>query len=230
MTQQLPMPAAAASSVSLDDYAASPSTAGRGSSDPGDNHPPRRQLPDDEPGPSSSKRVKTGDVKPLCCCRCLRRLCTDGNEAGDEISCRYLVVDGERSKHCEHCWEAKRAGRHGCVPMPTALVPRANRLWEANLACALGKVGAPSVENIQESADALSNDMRLAGVDAARRTAGRRARAPGARSGRGAGDIEPLLASILDAIRAAVDSYREVNRLAGRHWPEEDSDPESEQD
>ncbi|EXJ57539.1 hypothetical protein A1O7_07887 [Cladophialophora yegresii CBS 114405] len=52
------------------------------------------------------------------------------------------------------------------------LVLRANRLWEANAACAIGEVGAPTIADIKEEADDIDAELALAETRAARRTPG----------------------------------------------------------
>ncbi|OAP54038.1 hypothetical protein AYL99_11798 [Fonsecaea erecta] len=213
--------------------ATAPAASGVGGEDPKDNQQPHHQLPDDVRGPSLSMRVKTPEPNALCCCGCLRRLRTAGKAAGSSITCEFTTEGGQRSENCSYCSGANHdggdhGGDQGCVPMPTELVARANRLWEANLACAAGEVGTPSVADIQLEADALEDEMRLAGVDIARESASGLAcgscacSASGARAG--ADDETTVLAHILDAMRAGVDSYREVHGLEPLRWPGEDED------
>ncbi|OAP53698.1 hypothetical protein AYL99_12131 [Fonsecaea erecta] len=198
-----------------------------GGKEPRDNRQPSRRFPQDAPGPSPSRRAKTVAKKAEACCRCLRRLCNTG--AGKALECKFVTPKGLRSKNCAYCSGAKRGGDLGCVPVPPSLVSRANRLWNANLARVRGEVNAPTVSAIQAAALALSNDMRLAGADVARKTSGGITRTR-ARSGRFSVASDQILVSILDAIRAGVDSFREVNKLGPRRWPDEDSGSEQEEE
>ncbi|KAH0835072.1 hypothetical protein FOPE_04104 [Fonsecaea pedrosoi] len=110
----------------------------------------------------------------------------------------------------------RRGGRSSCVPA-------------ANLAYARGEDGAPAVTAIQREADVIDAELRLVETDVARKSAGsltirgriRSARGSGTgTAGAGGGQLKPLLAYLIDAVRAAVDSYREV--------PDEDSGSDAE--
>ncbi|KAH0831826.1 hypothetical protein FOPE_02843 [Fonsecaea pedrosoi] len=222
--------AVAAPTAPITDRPATPVAAGGGAEDPRDNRPPRRPLPDDAPpAPSPSKRAKTAKAKGSCCCRCLRRLRAAGDAAGREIECVFMTETGRRSTNCSYYSKGKRGSRSGCVPIPPSLVSRANSLWAANLACARGEDGAPAVAAIQREADAIDAELRLVETDVARKSAGsltvkgrmRSARGSGTgAAGAGGGQLKPLLAHLIDAVRAAVDSYREV--------PDEDSGSDAE--
>ncbi|OAG36022.1 hypothetical protein AYO21_09815 [Fonsecaea monophora] len=187
------------------DRPATPVAAGGRAEDPGDNRPLRRPLPNDAPpAPSPSKRAKTAKAKGSCCCRYLRRLRAAGDAAGREIECVFMTETGRRSTNYSYYSKGKRGSRSGCVP---------------------------------READAIDAELRLVETDVARKSAGgltiggrmRSARDSSAgTAGAGGGQLKLLLAYLIDAVRAAVDSYREVNNLEARVWPDEDSGSDAE--
>ncbi|OCT54093.1 hypothetical protein CLCR_00002 [Cladophialophora carrionii] len=211
--------------------APAPAPAGGGGDDPDRRPPAKRNLPDDAPEPSPSKRGKHA-VAGLCCCRCLRRLRAAGGSAGNRIKCTFLTAAGRPSVNCRYCQRGKRGGASGCVPVPASLVARANRLWEANVACANGEVGAPTIPDIEHEAEALDAELALAETRAARRTPGGVATGGRVRAGRvpvgnsSSASLAPILGLILDALRASVDTNRELGGLTPRVWPDEGSDSE----
>jgi ABC-type proline/glycine betaine transport system ATPase subunit len=92
-------------------------------------------------------------------------------------------------------------------------VPRANRLWDQNLALATNEPGAWTRARIEREADELDQLITLAPTAAARRlpsfrSAGGRMRVVA--SSAVSANLEPLLCMILDALRAQVDTQREI--------------------
>lgn len=93
---------------------------------------------------------------------------------------------------------------------------RVNRLWADNVSLATRADDAPTKAEIEAEADALDQEMKLADTKAARKTPGGRAvggRARPARDSLGSaagGASAPVLGLLLDAVRALVDTQREV--------------------
>ncbi|KAH0829932.1 hypothetical protein FOPE_10679 [Fonsecaea pedrosoi] len=176
--------------------------------------PPRR--PGGAPSPRTPAKVsRRASREKLPCQRCLRSLRAGPDcAAGMPFACDTRANEGYT--RCDRCRRGNRTATKGCVPVPPSCVAAANRLLARNQMIVDGETDAPSVEDIQSEAAALSRRMQTASKASSRRNL-----AASPTTAAPADMTANILRGILEALRFMAESYAEVNGLNPPVWYDE---------
>ncbi|KIW76902.1 hypothetical protein Z517_09346 [Fonsecaea pedrosoi CBS 271.37] len=191
-------------------------------------------------GGGGQKRGPSGDGTPTHkraaaeaapCCRCLRRLTTNGGAAGTMVACIKRTPTGRVAVNCQYCQRGKRGGATGCVPVHPTLVTAATRLMVWNRMLVAGEEGAPTKAQVEAAADDLDGRMYVAPTTVGRKVAGGTPRggrlrsASGSAAGAGVvgGEWVSLLRSLVGVLRTGVEAYIAAHNLPAPVWSDEES-------